>query len=97
MIENEHFVSEPEQQSTRKRDYSDGKIIRLQTICETELWAGFFGIDSNGTQSECGCVIEIEVESDCIEQDEDGIRPSFSVECPKCHRWLEWPQNWEIL
>ena len=73
--------------------------MKLTTTCERILFAGYFGIDEIGTQPECGCVVEIEIEDkdveECIEYDGDNIRPSFSVECPKCKTMLEWPQVWE--
>jgi hypothetical protein len=76
----------------------EGDVIRMRTTCDHEIWAGFFGVDPNGTQPECGCEITIDVEPDCIEY-EDGkmARPSYSVECPKCKALLEWPQEWEIV
>jgi len=73
-------------------------MIRLRTICEGELWAGFFGINANGDQPECMEEIEIDVEDESIEVDSDGtIRPCYSIECPNCHRYLEWPQKWEVV
>ncbi len=71
--------------------------MKLQTTCEAEIWSGFFGINENGDQPECGAVIEEEVEEDCVERDEYGIRPCYSVRCPKCGILLEWPQEWEII
>jgi len=69
----------------------------LQTTCEHELWAGFFGIDERGSQPECGQVVTVEIDDeDEIDADEDGtIRPCFSVECPRCGGLLEWPQAWQ--
>jgi len=72
-------------------------MMKLRTVCEREIWSGFFGIDEYGTQPECGQEIEIEVEEDCIINDKYGIRPSFSVECPKCHGTIAWPQQWEVV
>jgi hypothetical protein len=73
-------------------------MVMLKTTCEGELWAGFFGINANGDQPECDAEITIEVEEDCTETDKYGnIRPSFSVECPKCHRDIDWPQEWEVV
>ena len=67
------------------------RTIWLQTSCETELWAGFFGIDETGRQPECDQEILEELE-------EDGtMRPCYSVQCPKCKTWLEWPHRWELL
>jgi len=72
--------------------------VKLETICEQELWAGFFGINANGDQPECGQEIIIEVEEDCIDTDDDGnIRPSYVVECPKCGALLDWPQVWTLI
>jgi hypothetical protein len=71
--------------------------MKLRTVCETELWAGFFWINENGDQPECGQEIEIEIDEDCIEEDEYGIRPASAIKCPKCHTWLVWPQEWEVV
>lgn len=71
--------------------------MKLRTTCETELWAGFFGINENGDQPICNTEIEEEVEEDSIEQDEDGLRPCYAVRCPSCGSLLEWPQSWEIV
>jgi len=71
--------------------------MKLRTTCEKEIWVGFFGMNANGDQPECLEEIEIEVDEDCIDEDHTGIRPSFTVECPKCHSLLEWPQVWEIV
>jgi hypothetical protein len=72
--------------------------MKLSTTCEHTIWAGFFGINENGDQPECGEVIEIEVEEECVEVDRHGdVRPCFSVECPNCHNDLEWPQIWEVV
>jgi len=72
--------------------------MKLRTTCEHMLWAGFFGINENGDQPECDTEIEEEIEEDCLETDEDGtIRPCYSVQCPKCGAWLEWPHAWEIV
>lgn len=68
----------------------------LITTCGNEIWSGFFGINANGDQPECGCEIEIEVDDDCIEYEGKTLRPAFSVQCPKCGAYLEWPQEWEI-
>ena len=70
--------------------------IQLETTCEQELWAGFFGINSNGDQPECGNFITEVVEEESIEFDETGIRPCYSVRCTKCGALLEWPQQWEL-
>jgi hypothetical protein len=71
-------------------------VVQLQTICEAELWSGFFGIDETGRQPECGCVITEQAEEDSIEVDQDGkMRPCYSVQCPQCGFLLEWPQAWE--
>lgn len=72
-------------------------MVALRTTCEIEIWSGFFGIDANGTQPECGNEIEIDVEPDEYETDEHGdVRPVFAVLCTKCKTWLEWPQIWEF-
>lgn len=71
--------------------------MKLRTTCEAILWVGFFGINENGDQPECGCEIEEEVEDDCIDTESPGIRPSYSVRCPKCGSLLEWPHEWEII
>ena len=74
------------------------EMIKLQTICTMELWAGYFGIDEDGNQPECGEVINIKVEQEDIETDEDGtIRPCYAIRCPKCKMNLEWPQAWETV
>jgi hypothetical protein len=70
---------------------------KLRTECGAELWAGFFGINTNGDQPECTEEIIEEVDEDCIERDESGIRPCYAVRCPKCGILLEWPQEWEIV
>jgi len=72
--------------------------ILLRTTCETDLWAGFFGIDETGRQSECDQELIEEVEEDSLVVDEDGtMRPCYSIECPKCGSLLEWPHAWEAL
>ena len=71
-------------------------LIRLRTTCERELWVGFFGYNENGDQPECTQEITIDVEPECVEK-EDGIRPSFAVQCPSCKGWLEWPHEWEVI
>ena len=73
-------------------------VVTLRTECTMELWAGFFGIDVNGTQPECGHEFEIEVEVDSLETSDDGtVRPCYGVHCPKCNSLLEWPQAWELV
>lgn len=71
--------------------------MKIRTVCEHEIWAGFFGINENGDQPECCEEIELEVEEDCIESKDGCIRPSFSIDCPKCGATLDWPQEWEIV
>ena len=71
--------------------------MKLKTICERELFAGFFGINERGDQPECGTEIIIEVDEESIEREGDIIRPCFSVECPGCHACIDWPQEWEII
>ena len=72
--------------------------VTLRTTCGAELWAGFFGIDCNGNQPECGHEFEIEVEEESVEIDKHGdIRVCFGIECPVCKTLLEWPQVWEIV
>lgn len=72
--------------------------MKLSTTCEHVILAGFFGINENGHQPECGEEIEIQVEVESVETDEFGdTRPCFSVECPKCNNDLDWPQIWEIV
>ena len=73
------------------------KVFILETVCEAELWAGFFGIDETGSQPECNTTITEEVDEDCIDVDDEGVRPSYTVSCPKCGCSLEWPQTWTIL
>jgi hypothetical protein len=73
-------------------------LVRLRTTCGRELWAGFFGINENGYQPECGCEITEDVEPESLERDEDGtVRPCYAVECPECKGLLEWPHEWEII
>jgi hypothetical protein len=69
--------------------------MKISTTCEQILWAGFFGNNPNGDQPECGTYIELDVEEDYIDKEEPGIRPSYSIRCPKCNALLEWPQEWE--
>ena len=79
-------------------DASDHAVVMLRTVCEMELWAGFFGVDTNGNQPECGHEFTIEIESDSIAVDVDGtVRPCYGVNCPKCNSLLEWPQAWEVV
>jgi hypothetical protein len=74
------------------------KTVWLRTTCETELWAGFFGIDETGRQPECDQEILEELEEDSLEIEEDGtMRPCYSVQCPKCKTWLEWPHAWYLV
>lgn len=74
------------------------RSVTLRTTCEMEIWSGFFGIDCEGNQPECGCEVEIEVELESIEVDADGtLRPCFGVQCPGCKCLLEWPQSWEVV
>ena len=72
--------------------------VTLRTTCEMETPVGFFGINADGCQPDCGHEFEIEVEAESIETDDDGtIRPCYSVRCPKCKALLEWPQEWEVV
>lgn len=72
-------------------------MIKLQTICEVELWEGVFGIDQFGTQPTCNTIIDEDVEKDSLEIDKDGtMRPCYAVQCPNCKSELEWPQTWWI-
>lgn len=73
-------------------------VIRLRTICEAELWAGFFGYNTNGDQPECGFEIIEDVEEESLEVDQQGnMRPCYAIECPKCGTTIEWPQEWEVI
>ena len=38
-----------------------------------------------------------EVDADCVDADDVGLRPSYTIGCPACGRLLEWPQAWQIL
>jgi hypothetical protein len=71
--------------------------MKLQTVCEHILFAGFFGTDQNGSQPTCGQVIVEDVEEECLEQDENGLRPSYSINCPKCGTELCWPHVWYVV
>ena len=62
------------------------------------LWAGFFGIDTDGNQPECNNEIEAEFSEGEIEYDaalEGYITSAFT--CPRCKNVLEWPQTWDIV
>jgi len=76
------------------------KHIKLETTCTMEIWSGFFGIDVEGNQPECGEVIQIEVEPDSLIIEDDGTAyPCYSIECPKCKGVLESGPytTWDIL
>jgi hypothetical protein len=68
--------------------------MKLRTECGHEIWVGFFGKNANGDQDECMAEFEVDVDEDEIESDCSGIRPAFTVQCPKCGSDLAWPQIW---
>ena len=64
-----------------------------------ELFAGFFGIDANGTQPECGATVVVELDEESVELDGDGYpRPCFEVTCQSCGGVID-PTccDWEVL
>jgi hypothetical protein len=76
----------------------DKKQMRLTTICESILWAGFFGINEHGDQPECLHETAVEVEDeDEYTEDKDGLRPVAEYSCPSCGGSLGWPQKWVIM
>ncbi len=70
---------------------------KLRLICECEIWSGFFGINERGDHPICNYEIIEDVEEECLEIDEMGIRPSYSIECPSCGCEHGWGDNWEII
>lgn len=54
-----------------------------------EIWSGFFGIDEDGNQPECGTHIRIEVEEESVVWGKDGPYPCYDIECPKCKGLLD--------
>ena len=56
----------------------------VEATCNCEIFAGFFGIDANGNQPECGNVLRIEVDEDEIEYEDDLIKLPYSVKCDSC-------------
>lgn len=73
-------------------------MMVLRTECQNEMFAGFFGINADGMQPECGTVITEEVDGlDGFEADREGVRPAYAVTCPGCGCQLEWPHDWEIV
>ncbi len=58
------------------------------TVCEAELWAGCFGIGETSRQPQCNTTVMEEVDADCIDADEAGFRPSYTISCPVCGRLL---------
>ena len=66
--------------------------MKLRTTCYMETPVGFFGINADGYQPDCG------YEPECVETNEDGsVRPCYAVQCSSCNSLLEWPQEWEIV
>lgn len=73
------------------------RSVILTTVCERELFAGYFGLDADGTQPECLQIIEVEVSEEEIDYGDDGVpRPPFTVTCPSCGNTIEWPHEWAI-
>jgi hypothetical protein len=57
---------------------------RLETTCTQELFIGFFGMDANGTQPECGATNTIDVEYGDYTKYEDGYAPLAEHYCISC-------------
>lgn len=72
--------------------------LTIQTVCQQELWAGFFGINENGDQPACNQIITVQMGKDCIDFNPDGsIKSVPAFKCPKCKSLLEWPQEWYVV
>jgi len=73
------------------------KLVTIRTTCGCEGWAGFFGYNENGDQPECNADVVLEVEEDCLYEEDGRLYLAYDETCPVCGGNLVWPQEWEIV
>ena len=72
-------------------------MLTIATVCEHEVWSGFFGIDQYGNQPFCHNEITLQVEEECVSYAQNGTVKTFTVKCPKCGGLIEDECEWEIV